>query len=149
FQALGLEFHGAAILLHEFGEDELQQLGAEGNPAKQVPGGHYVDAALVARDGSDGGQAGEPVFSGANDFRTQVGQDEIDGRGDRIGVGVEAQKFVGSAVGTGRVRAHAKSVRDRLEILPLLVNRFLGAPPPRLVDERAVGGIHQSDYAVV
>src|ERR1700676_4837561 len=57
FQALGLQFHGAAILLYEFSEDEFQQLGAEGNPAEQIPCGHYVDAAPVARDGSDGGEA--------------------------------------------------------------------------------------------
>ena len=73
FQAFGLKFHGAAILLHEFCEDEFQQLGAERNPAEQVPGGHHVDAALVARDGSDGGQARKPVLAGANDFRAQVG----------------------------------------------------------------------------
>src|ERR1019366_1487051 len=121
-QALALKFHGAAILLYKFCEDEFQQLGAEGNPAEQVPGGHNVDAALVARDGSNGGQAREPVFTGANHFRAQVGQDEIDGRGNRIGVGVEAQKFVGGAVGTGRVRAHAKSVGDGFEVLLLLVN---------------------------
>ena len=61
-QALGLEFHGAAILLHEFREDEFQQLRAEGNPAKQIPGGYYVDAALVARDGRSQFSKKSPIF---------------------------------------------------------------------------------------
>jgi hypothetical protein len=74
FQALGLQFHGAAVLLHKFCEDEFQQLGAEGNPAKQIPGGDYIDAALVARDWSDGGQAGEPVLAGADDSERRLGR---------------------------------------------------------------------------
>ena len=45
-----------AVLLHEFCEDEFQELGAEGNPAEEIPGGDYVDAALVAGYGSYGGQ---------------------------------------------------------------------------------------------
>src|ERR1019366_9831938 len=58
-------------------------------------------------------------------------------------------ELVGSAVGAGRVRAHAKPVGNGFEVLPLLVNRFLRAPPPRLVNEGAVCGIHQADDAVV
>lgn len=98
FQALGLPFHGAAVLLDEFAEDELQEIGAEGDPAKKVPGGYYVDAAPVTCDGRYGGEAREPVFPGANDLRTEVRQHKIDGRGDRVGIGVETQKLVGSAV---------------------------------------------------
>ena len=46
-QAFGLEFHGAAVLLDKFGEDEFQQLGSEGQPAKKIPGGDDVNAALI------------------------------------------------------------------------------------------------------
>src|ERR1039457_2732220 len=83
-QSFGLEFHGAAVLLDEFCEDELQQLGAKGNPAEEVPGSDDVNAALVARDGRNGSDARKPVFTGADDFRTQIGQNEIDGGGDRL-----------------------------------------------------------------
>src|ERR1700756_5389969 len=44
---------------------------------------------------------------------------------------------------------HAESLRDRLEVLVLLVNAGAGAPPPRLMDKRAVGRVHQADDAVV
>ena len=98
FQAFGLHFHGAAVLLDEFGEDELQQFGAEGEPTKKIPGGDHIDAALAARDGRDRGEAGEPVFSCADGFGADVGEDEINRCGDRVGVGVEAQKLVGRGV---------------------------------------------------
>jgi hypothetical protein len=49
-QALGLQFHGAAILLNEFREDKLQQLRAKRQPAKNVPRCDDVDAALIAGD---------------------------------------------------------------------------------------------------
>ena len=47
------------------------------------------------------------------------------------------------------MRAHAKAVGDGLEILLLLVNAVLRAPPPCLMDERAVRGIHEADDAVI
>src|SRR5208282_1795267 len=96
-----------------------------------------------------GGQACEPVLTGANNFRPQIRQDEIDSRGNRIGVGVKTQKFVGSTVGAGRVCAHAKSKGNGFKVFLLFVNRLLRAPPPRLVNEGAVRGVHQADDAVV
>ena len=104
---------------------------------------------MAARDRRDRGEAGEPVFSGADGFGAEVGQDEIDGGGDGIGVGVEAQQFVGRGVGTGSVRAHAKAVRDGLEVFLLLVDAVLAAPPPCLVNEGTVRGVHEADDAVV
>ena len=52
-QAFGLQFHGAAILLDEFREDEFEQARAKRHPAEKIPGGDDVDAALVARNGRD------------------------------------------------------------------------------------------------
>src|ERR1700686_3068803 len=104
---------------------------------------------MISRYRSYCGQAGEPVFSRANNFRAQVRQHEIDGRADGIGIGIEAQKLVGSAVRAWGVGAHAESVRDGLEVFLFFVDRFLRAPPPRLVDKWAVRGIHQPDDAVV
>ena len=47
------------------------------------------------------------------------------------------------------MRAHAKTIGDRLEIFFLLVNAVPAAPPPCLVNERAVSGIHEADDAVI
>ena len=47
------------------------------------------------------------------------------------------------------MRAHAKAVGDGFEILFLFVNAVLRAPPPCLVDEGAVGRVHQADDAVI
>src|SRR5438132_1324504 len=64
-------------------------------------------------------------------------------------VRVEPQQSVGRAIGTRRVRAHAKAVRDRLKILLLFVDAMAAAPPPRLVNKRPVRRIHQPDDTVV
>ena len=47
------------------------------------------------------------------------------------------------------MRAHAKTVGDGFEVFSLLVNAVATAPPPGLVDEGSVGGIHQADDSVV
>src|ERR1700761_6534419 len=44
---------------------------------------------------------------------------------------------------------HAEALSDGLEVLFLLVNAGALAPPPGLVNERAVRGIHEADDAVV
>ena len=48
FQTFGLQFHGAAVLFDEFRKDEFQQFGDEGDPAKQIPRGDHIDAAMIA-----------------------------------------------------------------------------------------------------
>src|SRR5215469_1727476 len=98
FQAFGLHLHRAAVLLDELPEDKLQYAGDERNPAEEIPGRDHVDSAVIASDGGNCRQAGEPVLTGANYFSANVGQNEIDGCGYGIGVGVEAQKLVGSRV---------------------------------------------------
>ena len=79
-QAFGLHFHRAAVLLDELREDEFQETWYKRNPAKQVPGGDDVDAALCARDRSNRRQAREPIFAGTNRLGANVRQYEIDGR---------------------------------------------------------------------
>ena len=98
FQPFRLQFHGSAVLLYEFRENIFQQPGYKRNPAKEIPRGDYIDAAVAARDWRDGGKAGEPVLPGANGFRANVGEPEIDGGGNRVGIGIETQKLVGRRV---------------------------------------------------
>lgn len=88
-QAFGLQFHGAAVLLDEFGEDELEELGAKGHPAENVPGGHDVDAALIASDGRYRGERRKPVLPCPDNFAAQVGKNKINRCRDGIGGGVE------------------------------------------------------------
>ncbi len=148
-QAFGLQFHRAPVLLDEFREHEFQQLGAERHPAKEVPGGDDIDAAVVARNRSNCGQAREPVFPRSDGFRAQVGQGKVDGGGHRVGIGVQAQQFVRRGVRTGGVSAHAEAVGDGLEIFLLLVDARPLAPPPGLMDKGSVGRVHQANNAVV
>ena len=97
-QAFRLKFHGAAILLDEFSENKFQKLGHERDPSKKIPGGDHVDTTLITRDRGNCREAGKPVFAGSDGFRTNVGQNEIDGRCDGIGVSIKPQKFIGRGV---------------------------------------------------
>ncbi len=47
------------------------------------------------------------------------------------------------------MRAHAKAVGNGLKIFFLLVDAVAAAPPPGLVDEGPVRGIHEADDAVI
>src|SRR5713101_9655768 len=47
------------------------------------------------------------------------------------------------------MRAHAKSLRNRLELLFLRVNAAPAAPEPRLVHEWPMRWVHQADDSVV
>src|SRR5271154_4483141 len=47
------------------------------------------------------------------------------------------------------MRAHAETVGDGLEVFFLLVDAVAAAPPPGLVDEWSVSGIHKADNAVI
>ena len=97
-QAFALFLHRLPILLNKLRKHKFEQARSERNPAEDVPCRNHINAAMVAGDGRDRGQAGEPVFAGMDGFKAQVGQDEINGRGDRIGVGIEPQQFVRRAV---------------------------------------------------
>ena len=47
------------------------------------------------------------------------------------------------------MRAHAEAVRNRLEILALLVDTLTCAPPPGLMYEWSVRGVHQPDNSMI
>src|SRR5436309_753521 len=47
------------------------------------------------------------------------------------------------------MRAHAKAVGDRLEVLLLLVNAVARTPPPGLMDKGSMSWIHEADDAMV
>ena len=132
-QANCLALHGLLVLAYKF----LAKEAANGQhqwsrPAKNIPRGTHVDAAMVLGDGRDRGQSREPSFAAAHCFKTQVGQDEINGGLDLVASfgARESHEFVRRAVGRGRVRAHAEAVRDGLEVLFFFVNAVAAAPPP-------------------
>src|SRR5208282_3769287 len=62
---------------------------------------------------------------------------------------VDAKELVGRGVTAWGVGAHAKALGNGLEALGLLADGAAGAPPPGLVDEGSVGGVHEPDDAVI
>ena len=104
---------------------------------------------MIPGDRRDCSEACEPVLPCLNRFIALVGENEIDGRRDRIRIGVEAQQLVRCAVRTGRVGAHAKTHRNGLKVLLLLMNTVPGAPPPCLMDKGTVGWIHEANDSVI
>ena len=102
---------------------------------------------LPRRGGRHRGQAGEPLGSAANRLIAPVGQHEVDRGLDRLAI--DAEQFVGRAVGRGRMRRHAKALRNGLEVLLFFVDAVPGPPPPCLMHKRPVRRVHQPDDAVV
>ena len=147
FESLGLLDHGALILADEARAEEHGDLFGEGDVEEDVPRGVDVDASVAGRGGRDGGDGAEPIFSAANLFGADVGKLEVDHGGDRLSV--HAEQFVGGGVGGRCVGGHAEAEGNGFEVFGLLVDAAFGAPPPRLMDEGAVGGVHESDDAVV
>src|SRR5271154_933175 len=47
------------------------------------------------------------------------------------------------------MRAHAKPVGNGLEVFCLLMNAVAATPPPGLMNERSVRGVHEANDAVV
>ena len=114
---------------------------------KDVPGSDHVNAARRGSDGRDGRQRREPLVAAADDFSAPVRQHEVDSGFN--GLAVDAEQFVGCGVPAGRVRAHAKAFRDRLETLGLFADTRTRAPPPRLMNKRPVRWVHQPNDAVI
>ena len=148
FQAFGLLRHRLRILRDEARAEDANDDVHDGDEAEHIPGSAKIQAAEIAANGRDDGAARKPHFPRANLLEAIAGQREIDCRGDGR-ASDEFQNFVRQAVRRRRVRAHAKARRDGLELLLLLVDAAAASPPPRLVDERAVRGVHQADDAVV
>src|ERR1017187_9235173 len=146
FQSLSLLDHRQLVLANEPSAEELGDRGKRRNVRKDVPRRADIDPAMVLGCWRDRGKAGEPFLATADDFVAPVGQDEVDGRGD--GLTVNSQQLVGRAVGRRLMRGHAEAAVDGLELLLLLVDTLLRTPPPSLMNEWTMGGIHEPDDAV-
>ncbi len=83
-----------------------------------------------------------------NLLQPPVRQNKIDGRRHRL-AGPLFQQLVRQAVRAWRVRTHPEAVRNRLELFLFFVNAAAAPPKPRLVHERPVRRIHQSDDSVI
>src|SRR5439155_12762454 len=142
-----LPLHGAPVLLDEHAREDPEQRDHKRHPAEDVPGGAKVNAAAIYGNGSHCRPAGEPIRSAPNFFETHIGQYELDGGSNRLAV--NPKQLVKSAVGGGRVRLDTKAVGNGLEHLLLLVDAVPAPPPPGLMNEWTMGGVHQPDDAVV
>ena len=114
---------------------------------KDVPRADDVDAAGRGSNWGDRREAGEPFGAAADGFVAAVRQDEVDGGFD--GVAVDAEELVGRGVAAGGVGGHAEALRNGLEALGFFANGAARAPPPGLVDEGSVGGVHEANDAVI
>ena len=141
--------HRLPVLLDEFRKHKLQQLRAEGKPAEKIPAATTSMRQWLRVIGVTVVNEENQYLPGADSFQPQIRQNEINRCRDRLGVRIQPQQFVGRAVGTGSMRAHAEAVGNGLEILLLLVDAVPAAPPPGLMDERSMRGIHQSDDSVI
>src|SRR5882724_496457 len=115
---------------------------------EQIPRRHEVDPAQIPPHRRHRRPAGKPHLSALIDLRAQVRQHKIDRRCHRL-PGDFLQQLIGRAVRTRRMRAHAETVRNRLELLGFLVNAPALPPEPRLVHERPVCWVHQSDDPLI
>lgn len=147
-EAERLLFDYIDILADEARPEDMNDERNNGEPGKDVPRGNEIEAAEIRADGSDRGAAGEPVSPGANLFEALIGQDKINHCGGRL-AGDEFQDFVRSAIRRRSMRAHAEAIGNRLELLGFFADAVASAPPPSLMDERAVRGVHQADDGLV
>ena len=83
-----------------------------------------------------------------HELKSLVGQHEVDGRSQRATVEL-VEQLVGAAVFRRCMGHHAKPVGDGFEGLGLVMHAGLRPPPGTLMDERAMGWIHQADDAIV
>src|ERR1700723_1468192 len=143
-----LLFDHFTVLANETRAKHMNNERDDREPGKNVPCGDEIQAAEIVADRRDRGTARQPVPASANLLEALIGQYEVDRGGGRF-AGDELQELVGRAIGGGCVRAHAKTVGNRLELFGFLADASPAAPPPRLMHERTVSRVHQSDDAVV
>ncbi len=144
FESFGLPDHRLLILAQEcFGEAPENKYGKG-----HIPRGDKIDAAKIAPNGSNGGAAGKPEFASLDDFGAHVRQHKVDSGGDGS-AGHFFEQLIGRAVGARRMGTHAKAIGNRLEFLLFFVNAPPAPPKPRLMYERTVRRVHQSDNSVV
>src|ERR1700730_6954867 len=113
-----------------------------------IPCGAEIQPAVTGPDGRDRRAARQPVAARADLLEAPVRKNKVDRR--RAGLaGDQLQEFVRRGVGRRLVRAHTKTVGNRLELLRLVADTPPRPPPPRLVHERAVRRGPQPDDSVV
>ena len=114
----------------------------------QIPSRHKINPAQIPSHRRHRSPARKPHLPAMNLLQPHVGQDKID-RSSNAFPGNPLQQLIRSAIRTGRMRAHPKSIRDRLKLLLLLVNAVLAPPKPGLMHKRPVRRIHQADDPLV
>ncbi len=146
-QSLRLLNHCLLVLPHKALSKKGSNRGYKWNRIENIPRRVNVNAARICNRRSYSCETGKPFCPAANRFIAPIRQNKVDGRSNRLAI--HAQQFIRSAVPRRRMRRHAKSIRNRLEVLFLLVDRSLFPPPPSLMHKRPMRRVHQSDNAVV
>ena len=146
-QAFGLHLHRFLVLADEGAREDFEGCCQKRYAGKYVPGSAEVQAAVLGVYGCYGGAAREPFAAAMNLLKPHVRQHELDSRSHRVAI--YAEQFVRAAIRRRLVGADAKSVRDGLKDLFLLLDAVPAAPPPSLVHKRSVCGVHEADNPVI
>ena len=144
FQPFRLLDHGLLVLPQEL----LRKNPEHPHRQEYVPGRDKINTAEIPPHRSNRGPARKPKMPAANLLESHVGQHEIDHRGRRL-PGKITQNLVRRAVRRRLVFAHPEPIRNRLELLFLLMNAVPAPPEPRLMHKRPMRRIHKPDNSVI
>jgi len=144
FQSLGLQNHRLLVLPQKF----LRKYSKNPNRQQQIPSRNKINPAKIAPHRRHCRAARKPQLPAPNLFRPDIRQNKINRRRHRL-ARIFLQHSVRRAVRARRVRAHPKTIRNRLELFFLLVNAMPTPPVPRLMHKRPVRRIHQSNNPLV
>jgi len=145
FQSFRLPDHRLLILAEkDLAEDPENRNRQE----EQIPRRHEIDPANIPPHRRHRRAAREPHLPAAIFLCADIRQHEID-RGRHRLPGDFLEHLIRRAVRARRMRAHPETVRNRLELFGFLVNAPALSPEPRLVHERPMRRVHQSNNPLV
>jgi hypothetical protein len=143
-QSFRLPNHRFLILPQKY----LRKDAKHRNRKRQIPRRDKIDPAQIPANRRHRRAARKPQLPTSVDLRPDIREHEINGRRHSF-TSHFRQQLVRRAVRAWLVRAHPKSIWNRLKLFRLLMNAGLAPPEPRLMHKRPVRRVHQSDYPVI
>src|ERR1700675_343744 len=110
-------------------QKDLREDTEDRNRKRQIPRRAKIDPAQVPSHRRHRSPAGKPQLTATIDLRPDIRQHKVNRRRHRL-AGHLRQQLVRRAVRAGLVRAHPKSIWNRLILFRLLVNACLASPEP-------------------